>query len=107
MPEFTVDTASDAEGLHVVTPRGELDVATHRHLRESIHELVLAGKVHIVVDLNHTTFLDSTALGTLISARRRTHALKGSFAIRCDDERLLQVFRVTSLDRVFTIIRSA
>jgi anti-sigma B factor antagonist len=107
VPQFTVDTWSDAHGRHVVAPRGELDVATHRYLREAIHELVLAGKVDIVVDLNHTTFLDSTALGTLISARRRTHALKGSFAILCDDERLLQVFRVTSLDRVFTIISSS
>ena len=104
MGRFKVQTRPGCDGTHVVSPRGEIDLATHRQLREAIQELLVAGNVDIVVDLTHTTFLDSTALGTLIAARRRTHALKGSFAIRCEDETLLKVFRATSLDRVFTIV---
>ena len=106
MQELEVEVRADADGRHVVTPCGELDLASHRRLRDAIDELVLTGRVDIVVDLNRTTFLDSTALGTLISARRRTHAFNGSFAILCSDERLLRVFRATSLDRVFKIIHA-
>lgn len=104
--EFTVDTHEAPEGHHVVVPRGEIDLATQRQLSDVIRELLLAGKVDLVVDLDHTTFMDSTGLGTLISARRRAHALKGSFAIRCRNDDLLRLFRATSLDRVFTIVQA-
>lgn len=103
MQSFSVETTVDDRGRHVVAPRGEIDVATYRQLRSVINELLTVGHVNLVVDLSHTAFLDSTALGALIGARRRAHALKGSLAIRCEDPKILQVFRLTGLDRVFTM----
>jgi anti-sigma B factor antagonist len=90
-------------GRYVVTPRGEVDLVSQIQLKEAINELVVAGHVDIVVDLDETTFLDSTGLGALIGARRKTHAFMGSFAIVCTKERLLKLFRITSLDKVFAI----
>lgn len=104
MQDFTVELRTDSQGRHVVVPHGDLDLATHRELREAINELVLAGNVDIVVDLDHATFMDSTALGTLIGARRRAHAMRGTFVVVCTNEDLLRLFRATSLDRVFTIV---
>jgi anti-sigma B factor antagonist len=104
--EFSIEVRPDAEGRQVVAPRGEIDLVTHLQLSKAITELVAEGKVDIVVDLSDVTFLDSTALGTLIGARRRTYAHNGSFSILCSNERLLRVFRATSLDRVFTIRES-
>ncbi|WP_181311916.1 STAS domain-containing protein [Nocardioides campestrisoli] len=104
MESFWVETRTDDQGRSVVVPHGDLDLATQRQLREEIQELLMAGRVNLVVDLDHTTFLDSTALGTLIGARRRAHALKGSLALRCHRTQLLNVLRVTALDRVFTIL---
>jgi anti-sigma B factor antagonist len=98
-----IELATDGEGRQVVKPHGEIDLATHTQLSKAIVDLLDAGQVDIVVDLSRTTFLDSTALGTLISARRRAYARKGSFSILCTDERLLRIFQVTSLDKVFTI----
>lgn len=90
-------------GRHVVIPRGELDLVTQSQLKEAINELVVTGHVHLVVDLDETTFMDSTGLGALIGARRKTHAFMGSFAIVCSQERMLKLFRITSLDKVFAI----
>jgi anti-sigma B factor antagonist len=90
-------------GRHVVTPRGEIDLVTQGRLKEVISELVIAGNVDIVLDLEETTFLDSTGLGALIGARRKTHAFRGSFSLVCTQERLLKLFRITSLDKVFAI----
>ena len=90
-------------GRYVVIPRGEVDLVTQAQLKEAINELVVAGKVDIIVDLDETTFLDSTGLGALIGARRKTHAFMGSFAIVCTQERMLKLFRITSLDKVFAI----
>ena len=90
-------------GYTVVVPRGELDLVTQTELKRYVNDLVVNGKVNLVVDLNHTTFLDSTGLGALISARRQTHTFHGSFAIVCDNPRLLRLFKIVSLDKVFTI----
>jgi anti-sigma B factor antagonist len=90
-------------GRHLVIPKGEVDLVTQVQVKEAISDLVLHGHVDIVIDLDQTTFMDSTGLGALIGARRKTHAFKGSFAIVCTQERLLKLFRITSLDKVFAI----
>jgi anti-sigma B factor antagonist len=100
---FSIELATDAEGRQVVAPYGEMDLATHTQVLRDIEDLLDAGKVDIVLDLSHTTFLDSTALGTLIGVRRRVQAREGSFAILCSNPRLLRLFEVTSLDKVFEI----
>ncbi len=93
-------------GRTVITPRGEIDLVSQAALKKVINDLVVDGHVDLVVDLGDTTFLDSTALGALIGARRLTHAFKGSFALVCAEERLLKLFRITSLDKFFAIHES-
>ncbi|HET9859124.1 MAG TPA: STAS domain-containing protein [Nocardioidaceae bacterium] len=100
--QLEIDVRPDA-GRHIITPRGEIDLATQGQLKAVIEDLVVAGHVDLVLDLDQTTFLDSTGLGVLIGARRKAHAFKGSFAIVCSRRELLKLFRITSLDKVFTI----
>ena len=90
MNDFSVETSQDDRGRTVIRPRGELDLATHQELSQAITGALDAGQAHIVVDLTDTTFLDSTALGALISAHRRTDSLGGTFTVVCPDERLLR-----------------
>jgi anti-sigma B factor antagonist len=103
--DFSVLTRRDERGRTVVAPRGELDLATNQQFVQAVSDALLEGRVDLVVDLTDTSFMDSTSLGTLISARRRSHALGGSFVIVCNDPRLLRLFEVTSLDKVFAIER--
>jgi len=94
----------DDDGLGVVVvPRGGLDLLTHQVCRRAITELLESGQYDVVVDLTDTTFMGSRAIGALISARRRTYAHHGSFAILSHDQRMRRLFEVTSLDKVFTI----
>ena len=48
-------------------------------------------------------FIDSVALGVLIGVLKRLRAVDGTFALVAPHERLLKVFRMTALDRVFVI----
>jgi anti-sigma B factor antagonist len=57
----------------------------------------------IIVDLTHVEFLDSTGLGVLVGGMRRLRSVGGDFALVCDQEKLLKIFRITGLDRVFTL----
>ena len=81
----------------VLIPRGDLDIATHSVLHFRIVELLGAGRHHLVVDLGETTFIDSMALGTLIKATKSATVVGGTFAIICDDPRIVRMFTVTRL----------
>jgi anti-sigma B factor antagonist len=82
---------------------GEVDVYTAPRLRERLVELVELGSRHVVVDLSRVEFLDSTGLGVLVGALKRLRAVNGTFGLVCPHERLLKIFRITALDRVFAL----
>ena len=93
-------------GLTVLSPHGEIDFATGPRLKETITETLVAGQVHLVVDLLGVDFIESTGLGALVGGRRRAEALNGSLSLVCAQDRLLEVFRITGLDKVFAIYGS-
>lgn len=82
---------------------GEVDVATAPRLRERLIELVNQGKHHLVVDLSGVDFLDSTGLGVLVGALKRVRTQDGELALVCSEPRVLKVFEITGLTKVFTM----
>jgi anti-sigma B factor antagonist len=100
--EFTVSTRNEGP-FTVVEVGGEVDVYTAPRLRERLVELVEAGARSVIVDLSRVEFLDSTGLGVLVGALKRLRAAGGSLALVCGHERLLKIFRITALDRVFAL----
>lgn len=82
---------------------GEVDVYTAPRLRERLVEMVDEGARDVIVDLGRVEFLDSTGLGVLVGALKRLRAAGGSLALVCSHERLLKIFRITGLDRVFAL----
>ncbi len=97
-----IDVAS-RNGHTVLSPQGEIDFATGPQLKDALTDTLVAGEVHVVVDLLKVEFIESTGLGALIGGRRRAQALNGSLSLVIADDQLLKIFRVTGLDRVFTI----
>ncbi len=93
----------EADGRALVTVGGEIDVYTAPRLRDQITELVGAGVYQIVVDLQAVEFLDSTGLGVLVGGLKKVRANDGSLELVCSQERLLKIFRITGLAKVFTI----
>ena len=91
------------DGYTVLSPQGEIDFATGPQLKDAITERLVAGDVHLVIDLLAVDFIESTGLGALIGGRRRAQALDGSLALVCADAQVLKVFRITGLDTVFDI----
>ena len=82
---------------------GEIDVYTAPRLREQLVDLVAEGSYHIVVDMERVDFLDSTGLGVLVGGLKRVRAHEGSLRLVCTQERILKIFRITGLTKVFPI----
>jgi anti-sigma B factor antagonist len=90
----------------VVEVGGEIDVYTAPKLREQLVELVNDGNYHLVVDMERVDFLDSTGLGVLVGGLKRVRAHEGSLRLVCTQERILKIFRITGLTKVFPIYPS-
>lgn len=85
---------------------GEHDIYTAPSLREQVYGVIEEGKP-LVVDLNETTFLDSSVLGVLIGARRRAHEAGLGFAVCCSDgveSGVKRVLEVTGLIPVLPVL---
>lgn len=104
--DLTLATSA-RDGLTVISVGGEIDVYTAPKLRDSIAELVAAGHHHLLVDLSGVQFLDSTGLGVLVGGLKKVRTFDGSLQLVCHQERLLKIFRITGLSKVFYIYPSA
>ena len=104
--DLTLSTR-EVDGTTVVSVGGEIDVYTAPKLRDKITELVAAGSHDLVVDLEAVEFLDSTGLGVLVGGLKKVRAHDGSLQLVCTQDRLLKIFRITGLAKVFVIHESA
>lgn len=97
----------EADGATIVAVEGEIDVYTAPKLRDKITELVADGSYHLVIDMEGVEFLDSTGLGVLVGGLKKVRAHDGSLQLVCNQDRLLKIFRITGLAKVFAIHASA
>jgi anti-sigma B factor antagonist len=102
----TVDltlATEEVEGATIIAVGGEIDVYTAPRLRDKITELVADGVYSLIIDMEGVEFLDSTGLGVLVGGLKKVRAHDGSLQLICTQERLLKIFRITGLAKVFTI----
>jgi len=90
----------------VLAVKGEVDVYTAPRLREKLVELDSEGKRRVVVDLEGVEFLDSTGLGVLVGGLKRLRGHGGDLALVCTHQRILKIFEITGLTKVFSIYSS-
>ena len=100
----SITAGTDCAALRVA---GEIDVYSAPQLREHVIKLIDNGTRHIVVDLRDVEFLDSTGLGALVGSLKRVREQDGSLALVATAGKILTVFRVTGLIRVFEFHPSA
>lgn len=96
-------TSREQGGRTVVEVGGEIDVYTAPALREKLNELVADGHHHLIVDMEQVDFLDSTGLGVLVGGLKKVRGHDGSLHLVCTQEKILKVFRITGLTKVFPI----
>lgn len=87
----------------VIDVKGEVDVYTAPKLREKIVDLVNQGSHQIVVNLEGVEFLDSTGLGVLVGGLKRVKSHDGTLSLVCTKPKILKVFSITGLSKVFPI----
>ena len=77
----------------------DLDLNVRKEGDHSVLEV--AGEID--VDLEKVDFLDSTGLGVLVGGLKRVRNHDGSLQLVCTQEKILKIFRITGLTKVFPI----
>ena len=104
--ELTLNVHSDIPGFTVIAVSGEIDVYTAPKLREKLISLADAGSFQLIVDMEGVEFLDSTGLGVLVGGLKRVRAQDGWIDLVCTQSRILRIFKITGLNKVFSIYTS-
>ena len=96
----------DKDDIEVVDVGGEIDIYTAPRLRELLIDLAGKTSYQLVVNLDKVGFLDSTGLGVLVGGLKRVRVHDGSLDLVCTQERILKIFRITGLTKVFGIYQT-
>jgi anti-sigma B factor antagonist len=100
LPEFHAKTTLIGRDVALVAVAGELDLYTAGEFAEALNEAIATKPGTVVVDLSAATFVDSTALGTLVH-RAKLLGSSGRLAIVATDPQIRRVFDVTGLSHVY------
>ena len=72
-------------------------------LRSEVGALVGSGERKLLVDLSHTTYIDSGGVGSLVTAYLHTVRRGGQLKVICPNERVCRVLKITHLTAVLDV----
>ncbi len=91
----------------ILRPRERrLDAGMAPALRACLNETIDAGRRKIVLDLAAVEFIDSSGLGSILSAVKHLGG-NGELAVANLAEPIQSLFRLTRMDRVFAVYTTA
>jgi len=96
--EAKIDPLGDDVAL--VGYAGRLNMASAHRLTKAVEEAIEEGRTRIVIDLAETSFIDSSGLGALIAALKRTREAGGDLRVARATDQAVAVLCLTNLDRI-------
>jgi len=104
---FRAEIEAVEGGIRAVAVAGELDQATVPELQRALDEVIEAESGALLIDLSDCSFIDSSGLAALVSARERvTSADERGFAICCGSPQVLRLLEITGLDKAMGVLAS-
>jgi anti-sigma B factor antagonist len=100
-------TVSTSPGYARVRLSGEVDLAVAVAFRTQLRDLLVDGHTEVVIDLAEVTFMDSSALGVLVSGQRQARVFRGSLRLADPSQPVRRLLSLTSLDKVFEVSDAA
>jgi anti-sigma B factor antagonist len=100
-----IEEQMDGDVLVVKPAEQALDAYAAAGFREYMAANIQKGHRKVVLDLAVVNFLDSTGLGAVVSSLKRLDG-DGIMVICNVGEMVMDVFRLTRMDRVFPIVRT-
>lgn len=104
-PSLDVRHRDTGDEVCVVTPAGEIDLASAPLLKSNLVGLLDEGFTRFVVDLSEVRYLDSTGLGVLIAFSRRLSE-DAQLVLAAAPDQVIGLLKLTGLDGQFATFAS-
>ena len=91
------------EDVSIIRPQSDIDSFNVSFLKEKIKEQVETGHYNIIMDLEKVRFMDSAALGIMVSGLKTCMQYSGSMGIINPSRNVENLFKITHLDTVFRV----
>ena len=87
----------------VLQPEGDLVAARLPALRSKLQEMLVAGTVHLTLDLATARMVDSAGIGLLISAHNSLKKAGGELTVIHASKDILDLFRTMRIHQHFSV----
>lgn len=88
---------------YYIQPIGEIDIHTSTQFKNILLEAINEKQSNLVVDGENLDYIDSTGLGVLISALKKSQEIEKEIKVVNLKPSIKKLFSLTSLDKVFKI----
>ncbi len=82
---------------------GELDIESSTILKERLHEILDEQMADVIINAEDLEYIDSTGLGMLIGVIKTLKTRGKELTIVNPQTSVTKLFRITGLDKVFTL----
>ena len=96
----------DVDGYTVLDVSGEVDVYTAPKLKEAIGAILTSGQVHLIVNMERVTYMDSSGFGTLLGALKRVRPEGGTVTLVKVCTAIERMLNITRLNTILNIVPS-
>jgi len=94
------------EGVACLTLTGEFDSFAANPFLEQVEGIVQGGTLNLVVNLRLVLFINSTAVGSLIKARKRLRGLGGDLVVSEPSQRVRETLEMLGLGQILKSFKS-
>ena len=94
---------TQASGVTVVSPRGDIDMATVDEVRRTLAGLIDGGQSRVLMDLGGVGYMDSSGMGALVAAMKQARAAGGDVRLCALQDDVRGIFEMTRLIKVMSI----
>ncbi len=94
------------DGLRCFSPQGRLDALTVPQFEEVLRQQLSQGTTNLVVDFGDVTYISSSGLRALLTARRLARSQGGDVKLARLSSRVYEIFEMVGFTQVFGIYDS-
>lgn len=98
-------TSEQKENFIIISIKGTLSIENISPFETLVNKHV-ENKAHILVDLSELTFIDSSSLGIIVVYFTKSEKNNRNFALLNINPDIMQMFKITGLDKRIKIFRS-
>ena len=79
-----------------------LDASIAPEFKAAMEDIISSGNNQLIIDISQLSFMDSSSLGAMVSVLKKISAT-GKMVVFGASGTVLELFRLTRMDRIFTL----